>query len=104
MTKILRRHDRVPYRERVTISWTGPDGEGRIMRATGVDISRSGFSLKAPHELRLRSYVSFRTDDGKLAGSGSIRYCSRTGPDYLLGIEFSGGLQWDPNFKPREYL
>jgi len=103
MTKILRRHDRAPFKEKVTISWTGPDGEGRFMRGKGVDISSSGLSLKAPHELSLRSYVSFRTDDGKLAGSGSIRYCSRSGVEYLLGIEFSGGLQWNPNFKPKEY-
>ena len=26
MTKILRRHDRTPFKEKVTISWTGPDG------------------------------------------------------------------------------
>jgi hypothetical protein len=103
MTKILRRHDRAPFGTRVTISWTGPDGQGRAMRGVGVDISKSGFSVKAPHELSLRSYVQFRSDDGKLAGSGSIRYCSRVGVQYLVGIEFSGGLQWDPDFKPREY-
>ena len=74
------------------------------MRGVGVDISSSGFSVKAPHQLSPRSYVSFRTDDGRLAGSGSIRYCSRAGVEYLLGIEFSGGLQWDPDFKPKEYV
>jgi hypothetical protein len=101
--KILRRHDRTEYQERIAITWTGPAGEPLVMRGTCVDVSRSGVSIRTPHELKLRSYVSFRTDDGKLCGSGSVRYCSRRGVEYLLGIEFSGGLQWNPNFKPRSY-
>ncbi|MCC7497368.1 MAG: PilZ domain-containing protein [Bryobacterales bacterium] len=94
MLKKTRRHDREPFQERVTLTWAGSDGNGRIMQGTGVTISRSGFSIKVPEQLQLQSYVSFRTRDGRLSGSGSVRHCVRSGVEYLVGIEFSGGLEW----------
>lgn len=98
----MRRYDRAPFRGPVTLTWTGPDGNGQFTRGTGVDISRSGFSIAVPIPFQPQAYVSFQSGDGRLSGTGSVRYCFRKGTGFLLGIEFSGGLEWNPGAKAKQ--
>ena len=88
----LRRSPRVPLHDRVQLSWTGDDGNSYYANGTTTDVSEKGLRLESPNPVPERSMVAFRLSKHALHGSGSVRSCHRSGLNYAIGIEFSGGL------------
>jgi hypothetical protein len=43
-----------------------------------------------------QTYVSLQCAALGLQGTASVRTCTRKGAKYVVGLEFSGGLQWKP--------
>lgn len=41
-------------------------------------------------------YVSFNAAKVPLQGTGAVKNCRQQGLGYLIGLEFTGGLRWNP--------
>ena len=90
----MRRQDRADISVPVEVMWTDRFGHERYTTAQSIDISSSGMRIQVPEPLPERSYVRLRADRLALAGSASVRTCSKKGTKFLLGLEFAGGLSW----------
>lgn len=88
----LRRHPRLPASERIALAWTDPSGTNRLVHGTCSNTSANGLGIELRDPPAARGYVNFRCESLKLNGSGSVRYCVRKGRNWLVGVEFSGGL------------
>ena len=68
----------------------------RVAKGKCVDISERGLRVVVEENVPLRSYVQFWVERIGVHGSGSVRYVTRKGFRYVLGLEFSGNLRWAP--------
>jgi hypothetical protein len=92
----LRRHARLTASGAVTVAWTDSRGANCVARGKCLNISASGMSVELPDMVPAQAYVSLRCPPHKLNGSGSVRYCQRGKMSWVVGIEFSGGMEWRP--------
>jgi hypothetical protein len=92
----LRRHMRSGAAAKVVLSWADSIGVAHVVRGTCLNISETGMRIEAPDPMKPREYVTFRVDELQFKGWASVRYCRRDGMRYRIGLEFSGGLQYDP--------
>jgi len=67
-----------------------------VSRGRLVDVSEAGMRVELPEPLEKLTYLTLRADGLKLHGTASVRSCTRKGLKYVVGLEFSGGLQWKP--------
>lgn len=95
-TRGLRRHERVAQSVPVQLNWKDPRGTEGFTTGTCVDISPAGMRVIVPVRIDEGVYVSFRAEKLPLQGSASVRACARKGAKYIIGLEFSGGLKWQP--------
>src|SRR5258708_5780140 len=96
MAKSPRRHDRVPQPVEVIIGWTAADGSIRQLRGKCVDLSESGMQVECLDAIDVRSYVVLKEVKRGLEGSASVRHCIRQGIRHRIGLEFSGGMRYQP--------
>ena len=93
--KDLRRHERKPCDQNVTITWRDAKGENKFAVVRAVDISERGMRLHMPEAPPLNSYVFLRATKLGLVGNAAVRYCVRSTPmKYSVGAEFTAGLEW----------
>jgi len=93
----LRRQDRRPCEQKVTVTWHDARGENKFTIARAIDISESGIRLQMPEPPPLHTYVMLRATKLGLLGNASVRYCIRTATSkYAVGAEFTAGLHWKP--------
>jgi hypothetical protein len=52
------------------------------------DISPGGIGLDWPHPLKVGTRVSLRMSEGRLAGTGVVKRCNRSGERYDIGVQF----------------
>lgn len=90
----LRRHQRVPLDSVIRLTWQDQNGLQRVAKGKCVDISERGLGILVEENVPLRSYVQFRVEKIGFTGSGSVRYVTRKGLRYVLGLEFAGTLHW----------
>jgi hypothetical protein len=95
----LRRHTRQDCTPTVKIMWCDTSGHDKFANATALDISETGLRLKVPEALPVQSCVTMRSDALKLRGQASVRYCSRLGTTYAIGLEFGRDVRWSPAAK-----
>jgi PilZ domain len=79
--------------------WCDTSGHDKFANATALDISETGVRLKVPEALTVQSCVTLRSENLKLQGQASVRYCSRIGTNYAVGLEFGRGVRWSPAAK-----
>jgi hypothetical protein len=79
--------------------WCDTSGNDKFANATALDISETGVRLKVPEALTVQSCVTLRCENLKLQGQASVRYCSRMGTTYAVGLEFGRGVRWSPAAK-----
>jgi PilZ domain-containing protein len=96
MARDLRRHERVPADCFAQINWKDRYGNEAFANAKVLNVSESGLRVQVPGSMEVGSRVTFRVDKLALHGTGSVRTCTREGPKYSVGIQFSGGLKWRP--------
>jgi hypothetical protein len=91
--KDIRRHHRIPYAGRVRISWEGPQGLTRFALGKCFDISEEGMRIEAPEPVPLYSNVSLQADQLNLTGSATVKYSTRVGAKFILGLEMTQALR-----------
>lgn len=89
----LRRAERQPHSARIALSWTDASGTGSMAWGRCCDLSPDGIRVELGNRLPLRTYVNFRSEDGRLQGSGSVRYCLTRNLKNVVGLEFSGSTR-----------
>jgi PilZ domain-containing protein len=92
----LRRHERAEKSSPVQIVWQDRSGEDRFINGRSLDISTSGMRVESAEKIDQQTYVTVQCAALGLHGRASVRSCTRKGMKYVLGLEFSGGMQWKP--------
>jgi hypothetical protein len=70
--------------------WTDRAGQSRWAMVRILDLSDSGVRLEVPQPIETLCAISFSSDDMKLSGQATVRFCRRQGTKYVVGAEFSG--------------
>jgi hypothetical protein len=93
----LRRHARAEKSSPIQLVWQDRQGVDHFVRGRSVDVSPSGMRAEVSEPIDKQTYVN-RCSAPFLGvqGTASVRSCTRKGTKYILGLEFSGGLQWKP--------
>jgi hypothetical protein len=92
----LRRHARAEKASPVQVVWQDRSGVDRFVTGRSLDISPSGMRVEVSQAIDKQTYVTLQCVALGLRGTASVRSCTRKGTKYILGLEFSGGLQWKP--------
>ena len=56
--------------------------------------------VEVPEQIEKQTYVTVLCAALGLHGRASVRNCSRKGMKFIVGLEFSAGLEWKPGAKP----
>jgi hypothetical protein len=96
----LRRHPRTEKAAPVQLVWQDRKGTDRFVMGRSLDISASGMRVEVAEQIERQTYVTVQCAALGLHGRASVRTCTRKGMKYILGLEFSGGLQWKPGGNP----
>ena len=97
-SKERRRHPRQPVNEPVSLYWE-ENWNTLCVRGYCVDISTSGMGVRVDslyQPFPNRRQVRFQIDSLKLAGTALVRHSIRRHGKMILGLEFCGGLRWNP--------
>ncbi|HTB17253.1 MAG TPA: PilZ domain-containing protein [Bryobacteraceae bacterium] len=92
----LRRHARAEKSSPVQMVWKDRAGVDRYVNGKSLDISPAGMRVEVSEPIEKQTYVTLHSVALALQGSASVRTCTRKGMKYVVGLEFSGGLQWKP--------
>jgi len=92
----LRRHARAEKSSPIQIVWQDRAGADRFVNGRTLDISPSGMRVEVSDPIDKQTYVTLQCAVLGLQGTASVRTCTRKGMKYILGLEFSSGLQWKP--------
>jgi hypothetical protein len=100
----LRRHARSAKSATVQLIWKDRAGEDKFVSGSTVDISESGIRIEVRDPIDKQTYVTLQCVTLGLHGTASVRTCTRKGTKFIVGLEFSGGLRWKPQSKPRHAM
>ena len=90
MKGTARKLDRLPKNCAVSISWEPSLGAAPMFaRAKTVDISTGGMQIEVPTQIPVNVAVNLRCDELKLSSRGTVRHCTRKGPRFRVGVEFT---------------
>ena len=89
----MRRENRRSCSQPVGIMWRDSAGDDKFMNAPVRDISESGIGLQIPEPVPVRSFVTLCAEKLGIHGQASVRYCSRQGMKYSIGVEFTGKMR-----------
>ncbi len=95
-TSNIRRHERVACDTRGRAMWSDRSGRDKWALVRIYDLSQSGVRLELPEAVEARSVISFSSDDMKVQGQATVRFCRRQGTKFVVGAEFVGGGSWQP--------
>jgi hypothetical protein len=96
----LRRHPRAEKSSRIQIIWQDRSGTDKFVNGRSLDISPAGMRVEVSEPIDKQIYVTVQCAALGVHGSASVRSCTRKGMKYVLGLEFSGGMQWKPSETP----
>jgi len=99
----IRRHERIPHATPIQVGWKDRFGNEKFASAEILDVSEAGMRVKVPESFAEHTLITFRSDRLALHGRASARSCVRHGANYLVGLEFVGGLNWRPVSKERKH-
>ena len=94
-----RKHERTPSDALVKIRWSAASGEAHFARGKILDCSENGLRVEVIEPIPTRSYVTLdapELDRAGWSGWGSVRYCVLRRAKYIVGLELSAGVQWNP--------
>jgi len=92
----LRRHTRAEKSSQVQIGWQDRAGVDRFVNGRSLDVSAAGMRIEVSAPIEKQTYVTLQCAALALHGRASVRTCTRKGTKFVLGLEFSAGLQWKP--------
>jgi hypothetical protein len=73
----------------VFLSWEQKNGVVHRVPGRCVDLSPSGARLETRDRLEPRTTIAVQSEQYGRMGMASIRYCTRHGMKYIVGLEFS---------------
>src|SRR5579864_8519717 len=95
--KDLRQHRRYAVDAGILkVSWLDVTGSMKMARTRALNISAGGIAIELPEAAMPLSLVRFQSDRFNVRGAGYVRHCRREGSRYVVGLEFSEGLRWNP--------
>ena len=68
----------------------------KMTRTKAINISARGIAFELPEAAMPLSMVRFQSDKYKVRGAGAVRHCRKVGTKYVVGLEFTEGLRWQP--------
>ncbi len=89
-----RRHSRHPVNRKIKLHWGQPGGGSVQVPATCLDISRTGFRARLDRRLEPGQVVRLESPEFHLVGLCQVRHCSTQGLQFVVAMEFIGGLYW----------
>ena len=92
----LRRHARAETSSPVRIVWQDKTGSDKYVNGKSLDVSTSGMRIEVAEPIDRGIYVTVQCTALDVHGRASVRSCNRKGLKFILGLEFSGGLEWKP--------
>jgi hypothetical protein len=93
-TANIRRHERVECDTKGRAMWVDQDGRDKWAIVRIYDLSESGLRMELPERLEARTLIRFISDDMKIQGQATVRFCRHSGAKYIIGAEFVGGTAW----------
>ena len=90
----LRRQERLTTSASVRVTWQDARGRDKFATVHSFDISATGIRMELPEQVPVRTVLTFQSEQLKLHGRGSVRYCRRETGHYVVGVEFVFGLRW----------
>ena len=87
-----RRERRRTVSAAVRIMWRSGSGDDQYAIVKALDLSDSGLRVEMPYPVIPRSYVTLSCGSLGLQGNASVRYCTRQGFAYRVGLEFTSGM------------
>jgi PilZ domain len=78
------------------VSWLDITGKMKMTRTRALNISEGGIAIVLPEAAQPLSMVRFQSDKFKIRGAGTVRHCRREGSKFIVGLEFTEGLRWQP--------
>lgn len=87
-----RPEDRYDVDFQVFLSWQAPNGPIRRVTGRCVDLSASGAKLETKDRLDIRSGILVHSEQFGRMGLASVRYCSRVGMKYEVGLQFTNAF------------
>ena len=96
--KDLRQHHRYAVENTfLRVAWLDTSGALKMAHdARVLNISEGGMAIELPEAAQLLSRLKIQSDKHHLLGQGAVRHCRRIGTRYVVGIEFTDGLRWQP--------
>jgi hypothetical protein len=89
----IRADERRPFQGSVLVSWQGPSGEVKTIRAKCLDISDLGARIECEPAIDSRTNVFVEAPAHGLLGNASVRYCRRSGMKHIVGLLFSSAAR-----------
>jgi hypothetical protein len=88
----LRRHQRRRFQGVVRVLWNDPAGRQKSLPAQCLDLSAEGARLETDVPVPARASVALLSAQYGSLGNASVRYCTRDGLKYSVGVEFTTPL------------
>lgn len=86
----LRRKTRENSDCKVVAVWRDEQGTDKFANGRAMDVSDVGVRIQMPVAIRVGSYITLRAEQLGIHGQGSVRYCTRQGHLFSIGVEISG--------------
>jgi len=93
----IRRHQRTECDKKGRAMWTDRAGRDKYAIVRIFDYSASGVQMELPEAVEARSVLNLASDDMKIQGQATVRFCKREGNKFVVGAEFVGGNAWAPH-------
>lgn len=84
------------YNGKISLIWANDHGDACARNAVCIDVCSRGISVTVDTQIPARTVVTVNARELDLHGSASVRTCNRVGVRYILGLEFVGGMKWQP--------
>jgi hypothetical protein len=92
------RYDRRPIPGKVKLYWRPPEGGSQAVVGRARNISVQGMLVLVDRPVEVGTLVQLESSDFRLAGIAVVRHARRQALNWLVGLEFGGGLAWhDPH-------
>lgn len=82
-----RKEPRVPVASEFDLFWQDIDASHKSARARGIEMSPSGVSVRSGKPILCNSVIQIRGRQVDLEGKAVVRYCTRKGLSYVIGLE-----------------
>ena len=91
-SRIQRSHARLPVNYRFSIYANQPEAKQRSMTARGINMSKAGALVEAPHPISVGTVVYLKAPELGLMGEATVRHCTVKGSKYRIGLHFPDPL------------